>query len=445
MRDPTVTRNKTLSIHRWVNWIAGFSADFVDSVLDRYLPAAQPGQALVLDPFAGVGTTNVQALRRGFHTYGFEVNPFAALAARCKLEAPSVDFVQLGRALERYETFAAAQEREIDNWWRGGGSNGQAGTPPLPQTVAPPFFRTREPFFSRPVELKVLATLDFISTIQNPAIKRYFQLALGSTLVSYSNYSYEPSLCSRRRLGKPLIENECVGRIVGAKLRQMYEDAGGLRDEIGARSVPLVAAVYERSFFQAAEVLAPQSIDLIITSPPYLNNYHYVRNSRPQLYWLGAVHRPSDLKHFEENSFGNFWQTVRGRPPIDLVFDLPDLADQLDQLRALHPDRGVYGGRGWANYAASYLNDSHRFIGLLANILRPGGHAVIVVGNSLLQGIEFRLDEILRDIGQLHGLNATVERIRSKRVGDSIVGTGLRQKPQNGRPELYEAAVVIAR
>ena len=57
----------------------------------------------------------------------------------------------------------------------------------------------------------------------------------------------------------------------------------------------------------------------------------------------------------------------------------------------------------------------------------------------------FQVDEILAHIARLNGLEATTERIRSKRVGDSIVGTGLRQKPQNGRPELYEGAVVVQR
>ena len=49
---------------------------------------AYGGQApKVLDPFAGVGTTLVQSYLHGFTVVGFEINPYAALASRMKLES----------------------------------------------------------------------------------------------------------------------------------------------------------------------------------------------------------------------------------------------------------------------------------------------------------------------------------------------------------------------
>jgi hypothetical protein len=51
--DPAFARNKTLPVHRWVPWIAGFSSDFVRDALQRYLA----DKGTVLDPFSGVGTT----------------------------------------------------------------------------------------------------------------------------------------------------------------------------------------------------------------------------------------------------------------------------------------------------------------------------------------------------------------------------------------------------
>jgi hypothetical protein len=35
--DPAFASNKTLPLHRWVPWIAGFSSDFVKDALSRYL------------------------------------------------------------------------------------------------------------------------------------------------------------------------------------------------------------------------------------------------------------------------------------------------------------------------------------------------------------------------------------------------------------------------
>src|SRR5436305_7935335 len=81
--DPAFAQNKTLPVHRWVPWIAGFSSDFVHDAINRYLD----GKGTILDPFAGVGTTLVEAILSGHNAIGFEINPYAALACRAKLEA----------------------------------------------------------------------------------------------------------------------------------------------------------------------------------------------------------------------------------------------------------------------------------------------------------------------------------------------------------------------
>jgi hypothetical protein len=73
-RDPAFRDNRSLSIHRWVPWIAGYSAAFVDDVISAYVPAHKT--ALMLDPFCGVGTILLQVVLQGHHTIGFEINPY---------------------------------------------------------------------------------------------------------------------------------------------------------------------------------------------------------------------------------------------------------------------------------------------------------------------------------------------------------------------------------
>lgn len=85
-RDPAFADNKSLPIHRWVPWIAGYSATFVDDAISMYV--RRGSAATILDPFCGVGTTLLQATLRGHEAIGFEINPYAALAARAKLNAP---------------------------------------------------------------------------------------------------------------------------------------------------------------------------------------------------------------------------------------------------------------------------------------------------------------------------------------------------------------------
>ena len=84
-RDPAFMANRETPVHRWVPWIAGFSKHFVQDALTRHLPGPEAG--VVLDPFAGVGTTLVEADLAGHEAVGFEINPYAAFAARAKLGA----------------------------------------------------------------------------------------------------------------------------------------------------------------------------------------------------------------------------------------------------------------------------------------------------------------------------------------------------------------------
>jgi len=95
LRDAAATENKSVPIHRWVPWIAGFSAQFVEDAIEAYLPRQSRQHQLVLDPFAGVGTTLVEALKAGCNTVGYEINAFAVLASRAKvdcIDVPLEDF-----------------------------------------------------------------------------------------------------------------------------------------------------------------------------------------------------------------------------------------------------------------------------------------------------------------------------------------------------------------
>jgi DNA modification methylase len=402
----------------------------VQDAFDHYLPDAR--DATVLDPFAGVGTTLVEAQLRGWRAIGFDINAYAVMASRAKLNAASLDADAFEEAITSYRAQVGATEEQIDTAKLNGNK---------PRSTSPSGFKTRIPFYSPRVLKKVLFTRDFITDVEDERIADLMQLAFASTMVSYSNYTYEPSLGSRPGAGRPLIKNASVVDAVGAKLDAMLDDVRWLQEQ------PMVSTewdVHEASFLEPdTGAVEPGSVDLIVTSPPYLNNYHYVRNTRPQMYWLGFVNAPSDLRKLEETNFGRFWQTVREEQCIDLDFELPGLREQIEPIRELRPEKGIYGGNGWANYAATYYNDTRRFLQRVETVLKPGGAAVIVVGNSLLQGIELKVEEHFGQIGEMCGLVCEdIHIVREKRVGSSIVNTGARENAGT-KVSLYDAATVL--
>ena len=417
--------NRQSPVHRWVPWIAGYSKHFVADALVRY--ASEPG--VVLDPFSGVGTTLVEADLAGHEAVGFEINPYAAFASRTKLLAHRV-------TPEALRTAAAALRGATRRALADGIESNRE---------PPPGFRTRAPFYSPDVQHKVLLALDFIDDQSEP-VAAMLRLAFAATMVDYSNYSYEPSLGRKAAVGRPDVEDFPVADALAAKAMDMAEDSAWYRRTRSKRQ-RRDGRVIQESFFSAYSQLPAGSVDLLITSPPYLNNYHYNRNTRPHLYWLGFCHSPADLKRLETLNFGTYWQNARERDRValDPVAAVPEIEKALCEVREKNPQKGIYGGTGWANYAALYFNDCAKFAHAAKWCLRPGATALVVIGNSILQGVHIATDRFLAAIAERCGLEAVaIHTPRDARVGSSIVNSSVRAG-EAGKARLYESIVELRR
>ncbi len=431
-RDSSFAKNKDRPLHRWVPWIAGFSAEFVEDSINAYLPQKK-SDSWVLDPFAGVGTTLVESYLSGLNVLGFEINPYAALATRIKLKAMRISVNDLGRLIAAFEKFMEKAES--------GGMDQEPGSRP------PTGFSGRTQLFSPKVERKVLYALDFINSIENTTLKDIFRLGLGSVMVSFSNYSYEPSLTRRAAVDKPNIEDANVGLSVSAKLHLMLQDISWLQAHIETLGYRPKTQLLSKSIFSSLESLGERNfVDLLVTSPPYLNNYHYPRNTRPQLHWLGFTTGTGYNGAREAESFGKFWQTVRDSDPVPLTFKMNELSDLIETIRNRNAEKGCYGGPGWANYVATYFNDTYRFCKVIAQLLKPQAVSIIVLGNSIIQGIEVKTDYFFGKIGELAGLEFEANHLlRNKRTGNSIIQSSVRAEEAKAKTVLYESGVVLRR
>ena len=425
--DPAFALNREVPVHRWVPWVAGYSQAFAADAIQKYTGDSCD---TVLDPFAGVGTTLVEAYRLGHRAIGFEINPYACFAASVKVGADQVraeSVREVAAAMAKYAQNARIQDI-------------------APVAEPPKGFKTRSPFYSPSVLTKVLTVMDFIQDEQtrSPEIADLIRLAFAATMVDYSNYSYEPSLGRKRTVGRPDVEDFPVIETMTGKLNQMADDAEWYRE---TRVMRLFAGaqILQESFFDGYHQVQQGSVDLILTSPPYMNNYHYNRNTRPQMYWLGFCHSPSDLKPLETLNFGTYWQNARDKEQVALDPIITDgqILTTLELIKSQNPDRGIYGGAGWANYATTYLNDCVRFMRGVSWSLRQGGTALVVIGNSIVQGIQVPTDVFLAKIAELCGL--TVDGIhtpRLARVGNSIVNSDVRTRSTE-KHQLYESVVEI--
>jgi DNA methylase len=80
-------RERTRHVHRLHPYLGKFIPQLVEVLLDRYVPAG----GRVLDPFAGSGTTLVQALESDYDAAGVDIAGFNALLMRVKTRPYNLD------------------------------------------------------------------------------------------------------------------------------------------------------------------------------------------------------------------------------------------------------------------------------------------------------------------------------------------------------------------
>lgn len=132
------------------------------------------------------------------------------------------------------------------------------------------------------------------------------------------------------------------------------------------------------------------SIDLILTSPPYLNAIDYMRGHRMSLVWLG--HNLGSLRTIRSTSIG------AERGPNDgsdkSLFD--DIQEEMcadDSLSQRH-----------AAMVARYAEDIYRMMSEVSRVLKSNGRAILVVGNSCLKGSFIKNSEGIARAGAMVGM-----------------------------------------
>jgi hypothetical protein len=111
-------RERTKHVHRLHPYLGKYIPQLVEELFRRHVPAG----GRVLDPFAGSGTTLVQALESGLDSVGFDVAAFNCLLMRVKTAAhnPFVLERDLREALARFERgdgVPAAAAAYVETWY----------------------------------------------------------------------------------------------------------------------------------------------------------------------------------------------------------------------------------------------------------------------------------------------------------------------------------------
>lgn len=330
-----------------------------------------PRGSIVLDPMSGSGTVLRHAAENGHSAIGYDVDPMAVLISR--VWTTPVDDDNLEKLLRRVRAEITALGRS---------------EPALPwideDEETTKFVRY---WFGRK-QRSVLRRLAYVLAKPRShsfsASRDVLRLAMSRIIITKDRGASLGRDISHSRPHK-------VAETSDFDVMEGFERAVLLVRRLLLTSPPPGRVKIELGDARRMSSIANGSIDVVLTSPPYLNAIDYIRGHRLALVWLG--YKVSELRIIRSGSIG----TERGSDGANAALLFADIVEAMAPVKKL-------ASRHLA-MVTRYAEDVYRVMSETARVLRPGGRAVLVVGNSCLRDVFIRNANGVARAGGMVGLS----------------------------------------
>ncbi len=383
-----------------------FPAKFPPQLPRKFIAAlTQPGDN-VLDPMMGSGTTLLEALLAGRVAFGCDIDPLALLLTHVKLTKMDKNAIitQHYRVSTRAQTLVSQNPGQLRQW--------------LNQRWDSATHKFIDYWFAEETQLELMALLHEIEQISDPALQSFFKLALSATIITKSggvSLAFDLAHTRPHRVkvvrsatGQIIMGEDTLASMPESRHRYQVKTLRSPLEEFNKRVQINLKGFTELNGIDTPHYLArgnaqalplpANSIDLIVTSPPYASNaIDYMRAHKFSLAWLGYP-----INHLSERR-----KTYIGGESInDFAFeDLPpDAAQIVDTIRQKDASKGAVLHR--------YYSEMTRVLKEMLRVLKPGKAALVVVGTSVMRGIDTQTQHCLSEIGQTLGFEVPAIGIR---------------------------------
>lgn len=310
------------------------------------LEYSRPGD-IVLDPFCGGGTTLLEASLLGRKSIGVDSNPVACLVSKAKISTYHQEDIDLLSAF--CKKLPVNIEKDVSV-----------------KKIDIPEYKERDYWFD-PIASKDLGYIRWkIKTL--PKSVQSIALAVLSSIVV--RVSYQDSDTRYARIDKKYL----AGSALKWYKQKLFQAIDGIEDII---KLPRTESVVHMADSRNIEVVADDSVTLIVTSPPYLNTYDYHKYHRHRIHWIdGDAALTRDREIGKHDTF-----TKR--------FAIPD----------------------------PYFVDMEKCFIEWARVLKTNGKILIVVGDAIVNGSPVRVGDRFVEILERLGFTLITRWVRNIKTG----------------------------
>lgn len=387
-----------------------YPAMMIPQVAARLIEKYGKNANLLFDPYCGTGTSLVEANLRNINAIGTDLNPLARLVAKAKTTPINIQLLDL--YLEDFNDWCFSMRFGINK----------------NTSVVIPKFDNIDYWFTKDVQTKLAILKHYIEHIDNESIKYFFFVAFSET-VRESSLTRNGEFKLYRIAEKNLKNfNPDVYGIIENKLSRNRK---GLIEFMNHKKNNSTSQVYSFNtvFKIPKEILPDNSVDIVVTSPPYGDSrttVAYGQFSKLANQWL----RFNEASKLDKELMGGKRQINIEKFGIKTLDEIIEQIGNKDEKRA----KDVYSF--YKDYLSSIKN--------VSKVIKNKGFACFVVGNRRVKSITLPTDEITSEMFKLHGfehIETIIRRIPNKRMPSKNSPTNV--KGEKDSTMNYEYIVVM--
>jgi DNA modification methylase len=328
-----------------------------------------PGDT-VLDPMMGSATTVVEAIIEGRKGIGLDIDPLALRIGKVKTLNIPINIVrEAGYRVLSKANHLLTQEKRMER--------------ALSDVFDPKTKSFIDYWFWPITQRELMALILAIQEEPNPFCRGLLELTFSSIIVTKSGgVSRARDLAHSRPHLDPEKKPKNALEQFGIRLRKNLNSISQLKQKGGPPSI--IASDAKKL------PIVSETIDLIVTSPPYANAIDYMRAHKFSLVWLGeSVDYLSQMRAGYIGSEG-----VGSHEPNHLPENTRAIAGQLYQC-----------DKKKAAVLAKYFMEMKAVLSEMYRVLRKHAAAIIIVGPSVMRGVDVQTHSCLAEISEQIGFD----------------------------------------